>query len=225
MHTCSRRVRCWRVPCRWPQFVPQLARVRRAGTMAGCRGLGRTDECDNAAWLGYVARQASDRACPRDLGELACRDSRVEWHTRQRGMRTAHGAHVGVGRGAGSLPCGIRPRGAGSALSVAFLLSRSRRHCGRVRSRDRWCIPGHLVAESSVNSRLGVFVTTSLTPADVLGPPCVQSHLSCSPAVLGRWVKPCPVTHLVQAPCDLSQVGGSTLRAGLPAGAPDGHRH
>ena len=65
-----------------PQFLPQLARVRRAGTTAGVSwSWAALTSVNNAAWLAYFALSGFWTALVPASRRLSCRTcSRSSWH-------------------------------------------------------------------------------------------------------------------------------------------------
>jgi uncharacterized protein with PQ loop repeat len=188
-----------------PQFLPQLARVRRAGTIAGVSwSWAALTSVNNAAWLGYFALSGFWTAlvpaisAPVLSGLLA-----VELARRGSGMPkrpmvlTSVWAVVLLTAGVAFGRAGL-----GSALAVAFLLQVTPSVCTVYRSRDTagvsrgtWLlIFGELLC-------WGVFGVHEADPRlIVLGATGVMASLLVLARVSWPRADPAPVPHLVQAP-------------------------
>jgi uncharacterized protein with PQ loop repeat len=187
-----------------PQFLPQLARVRRAGTMAGVSwSWAALTSVNNAAWLGYFALSGFWTALvPAISATVLSGLLAVEVARRGSGMPkrpmvlTSVWAVVLLTAGVAFGRAGL-----GSALAVAFLLQvtpsvwtvyRSRDTAGV--SRGTWLlIFGELLC-------WGVFGIHEADPRlIVLGATGVIASLLVLARVSWPRADPAPVTHLVQA--------------------------
>ena len=188
-----------------PQFWPQLARVRRAGTMAGVSwSWAALTSVNNAAWLGYFALSGFWTALVPAIsatvlsGLLAAELARRGSGMPKRAMvLTSVWAVVLLTVGVAFGRAGL-----GSVLAVAFLLQvtpsvwtvyRSRDTAGV--SRGTWLlIFGELLC-------WGVFGVHEADPRlIVLGATGVIASLLVLARVSWPRADPAPVTHLVQAP-------------------------
>jgi uncharacterized protein with PQ loop repeat len=188
-----------------PQFLPQLARVRRAGTMAAVSwSWAALTSVNNAAWLGYFALSGFWTALVPAIsatvlsGLLAAELARRGSGMPKRPMvLTSVWAVVLLTAGVAFGRAGL-----GSALAVAFLLQvtpsmwtvyRSRDTAGV--SRGTWLlIFGELLC-------WGVFGIHEADPRlIVLGATGVIASLLVLARVSWPRADPAPVTHLVQAP-------------------------
>lgn len=188
-----------------PQFWPQLARVRRAGTMAGVSwSWAALTSVNNAAWLGYFALSGFWTALVPAIsatvlsGLLAAELARRGSGMPKRAMvLTSVWAVVLLTVGVAFGRAGL-----GSVLAVAFLLQvtpsvwtvyRSRDTAGV--SRGTWLlIFGELLC-------WGVFGIHEADPRlIVLGATGVIASLLVLARVSWPRADPAPVTHLVQAP-------------------------
>ena len=188
-----------------PQFLPQLARVRRAGTTAGVSwSWAALTSVNNAAWLGYFALSGFWTALVPAIsatvlsGLLAAELARRGSGMPKRPMvLTSVWAVVLLTAGVAFGRAGL-----GSVLAVAFLLQvtpsvwtvyRSRDTAGV--SRGTWLlIFGELLC-------WGVFGIHEADPRlIVLGATGVIASLLVLARVSWPRADPAPVTHLVQAP-------------------------
>lgn len=188
-----------------PQFWPQMARVRRAGTMAGVSwSWAALTSVNNAAWLGYFALSGFWTALVPAIsatvlsGLLAAELARRGSGMPKRAMvLTSVWAVVLLTVGVAFGRAGL-----GSVLAVAFLLQvtpsvwtvyRSRDTAGV--SRGTWLlIFGELLC-------WGVFGVHEADPRlIVLGATGVIASLLVLARVSWPRADPAPVTHLVQAP-------------------------
>src|ERR1700761_8046052 len=155
-----------------PQFLPQLARVRRTGTVAGVSwSWAALTSVNNAAWLAYFALSgfwtalvpavsatvlaawlalvlARRRGGGPARGALVGGAGPARGGAGRGGAERADGAQVGVGGGAGPRRCRVRPGGAGLGFDRRVPAP------GRAVGVDGvpvpghgWCLPGHLAAD------------------------------------------------------------------------------